>query len=704
MLGAKAARDTSRLAIDAYTAILRERAGMEAPTFRRERPWMNGERAVRFRWSREEPNVAHVLGSNLWHVGMGPGDSDYFPGLRTERVAADPLGDPFLFGFTFFPWTADADVLVQSPLEPGSERHYQFRSGDTLIVTLSDGSAVRAVSVSAIPRYRSVRLVSAILWIEPEAFGLVRVAYRPAKKIDREISWRLRQGGRWSPGLDVEVDGKDAVDSIPVSDSARETPGLFDRLVNGLVNNSIPRFEMDVPTVVVEYGLWEMRHWLPRAGRLTAYMGAGEGITAAGAPPVSIPWTIDWTVEIEDIRERGMPAAESTPATAAETLELWRQDGDSISGDVESDGPGETVTITPADREALATSGFLPPTLWEEDRGFHDDALDEIASALVAIGGGGDGDRAGAANPWTFDPPGKTVRLLRYNPVERVSVGTRLRRDFGWGNAALTTRVGTGGLDLPDIDLTLQRHTPGSRIFVSFYRTLRGGAPGQHRRSLGLYEAGDAADLHWSHGAAVRIMPAAGDRNWLSLRLFAEQDADVGSDTTRNRVGASLGWRPWRGGYDFGSFGGGGRASVRGSAGDNPHVRAVAEAVLVVPLPGRMSLGLQTGIARVWGDPAPHDLWRIGGTGDWLRGHDGAVRSDRVAMGRVDLQRRLRSFRFSVFGDWARASGKDFYTVGAGVVLWNGIMRVDVARGLQWGGVRSLAPALRVHLLDDVFF
>ena len=77
---------------------------------------------------------------------------------------------------------------------------------------------------------------------------------------------------------------------------------------------------------------------------------------------------------------------------------------------------------------------------------------------------------------------------------------------------------------------------------------------------------------------------------------------------------------------------------MRGLAGDSPHVRALVEAALVVPLPGRMSLGMQAGTARIRGDPSPPDLWRIGGTGDWLRGHEEAVRADRISMVRVDLQ------------------------------------------------------------------
>ena len=41
------------------------------------------------------------------------------------------------------------------------------------------------------------------------------------------------------------------------------------------------------------------------------------------------------------------------------------------------------------------------------------------------------------------------------------------------------------------------------------------------------------------------------------------------------------------------------RVGMRGSMSDNPHARALVEGALVVPLPDRMSLGMQAGIAGV---------------------------------------------------------------------------------------------------------
>ncbi len=710
--GLKLARDTARLTIDSYTALIRERMGFEAPALRRNRPWVHGARAIRVRWSREEPDIVHILGARFSQPGLGDGDSEFFDGLRTERFATDPLGDPFMFGFAVFSDDrGEVEAAVHSPLEPDSDRYYQFRSGDTISVQLNDGSTLRAVAVTVIPRYASIRLVSAVMWIDPESFGLARVAYRLAKKIDREFSWHIRRSGRWSPGASMDFGPLDFADNALASGSPATPPTRFDRLVNGVFNNLFPRFEMDISIVVADYGLWEMRHWLPRSVRWKGYVSVAEGVTASGVVPPSVPATIDWTLEIEDIGEHGahgmpspvMQAAPALPATVAEALRLWHRQGDSIRGEPGSADPSEIVTITPADRQALATSDLLPPSFWEEDQGVYAAALDAVASELPATATGKGGDRTDAPSPWIFDPPGKTLRLLRYNPVEHVSVGTRLRRDFGWGRAELTTRVGTARPELPDIDLTLLRDRPSHRVLVSFYRALQIGDPGERETDTpAVYMTGDIADFHWSHGAAIRILPPGGERNWLSLRLFAEQDADILTDTRRNRVGAAAAWRPWWGG--FGSFGGGGRVSVQGAAGDNPHVRALAEGALMIPLPARVSLGMQAGSARVWGDPAPLDLWRIGTSGRWLRGHSSALRASRIQMARVDLQRPVRFFRFSVFGDWASAGGESFYAIGTGLVFMDGVMRVDVARGLQRGRKGRQDAALRMHLTADTFF
>lgn len=736
--GAKAARDTAQLGIDAYTALIRERMGVDAPTLRRDRPWVHGERVARVRWSRIEPDVVHVLGGRFRDPGQGPNDPpSFFAGLRAERFATDPGADPFLFGMAALgASTEQAAAAVRSPLAPDSERHYQFRSGDTLTVEFSGERRVEAVAVTVIPRVRSIRLISAIMWIEPESMAVVRVAYRLAKRVDREISWQVRRGGRWAPGLRVDIwtgeadsavvsDSASAADSSAADPSAADSSAaedpqpasnsLFDRLINGTLNNLVPLMTLDITTVVAEYGFWESRHWLPRYVRWEGYIGADEDPGATNRPAPPVPMTIDWAIEIEEIQERDAEAAPGMPATASAALDLWRQNEDSISGDLAAADPAEIVTILPADRDALVRSELLPPNVWEEDPpGLDPRDIAKIASDLGAIGTGEGGDPNEAANPWTFQPPGRTLRLLRYNPVEGVSAGTRLRRDFDWGRGAVSLRIPTRRIQAPDVQFTLVRNHGNRRVQLSIYRALRGGgiADGGLGQSPGVFiTSGDSTDFYWSRGVSLRLLPGRGERYRMSLRLFAESDADVVRDggagigaAVRNRVGTVVSWRPWWGGLTPRSMGGGGWLGIRAALGDNSHLRAGVTGVLVVPLPSDYSVGLEAGAARVWGDPARKDLWSLGASGIWLRGHKGNLPSDALWRGRIDLQRPVSFLRLSVFGDWVSNGGDDLYAVGVGAVFMDGITRLDVAHGLRLGRDGPPAVALRMHIQGDVFF
>ena len=71
-----------------------------------------------------------------------------------------------------------------------------------------------------------------------------------------------------------------------------------------------------------------------------------------------------------------------------------------VADEAGSGDPAETVTITPADREALTASDLLPPSFWDEDRAVDEATLAGIASQLEAIGTGEGGDADEAASPW----------------------------------------------------------------------------------------------------------------------------------------------------------------------------------------------------------------------------------------------------------------------------------------------------------------
>ena len=704
ILGARAARDTARMAIDSYTALVQERLGVTMSVSRRNHRLANGESVTRIRWSRDEPEIVHVLGSRLQLTGLRLGN-DF--GQVAVRRAADPLQDPFVFGFAVLGADSVA-AAVRTPLDEDSERFYQFRSGDTTVVELPGGRSVRAVRVTAIPRFRSVQLVAAVMWIETETFGLARVAYRLAKRLDSEFGFQFRRSEGSNLGLAVRLDDG----SLAWDSATSRTPGRLGRLLSGAVNNLLPRTEMDVTTVVADYGLWELRYWLPHRFRWAGYLGSVDDVDAGDVPRVVEPVAYEWVFDIEDVRESGAAAAPGTPSTAAEALEQWKEPGDSVQGDLASTNPEQVIAILPTDERGLADSDLLPPPIWDGGIGGLDDrSIEQIGSMLNGIGTGKDG---GAGNPVQcrcfFEPPLWTLRLVRYNAREGLSVGTRMWQDLDWGKAIATARFRTAYRH-PDISVAVQHDHPQRRLRASVYANVRPfhSVRGARRAS------GDSVAIRLTRyntitGVALQLLPGRDKRNWVSLRLFAEQNRTSSVGPAATRTGAVFRLAPWWGGLSARSVGGGGEVAVRGSMGGNPIVKASLTGALTIPLGDGWSTALEAGGGLIWGDPADHDLWFLGGSGDRLRGYSDDVLAGRTfGRARAELQRSLRFFRLSLFGDWASASGSALYSAGVGISLLDGFMRIDVARGLSavdvgGGGSGVERPGWQIHWRADSVF
>jgi len=133
-------------------------------------------------------------------------------------------------------------------------------------------------------------------------------------------------------------------------------------------------------------------------------------------------------------------------------------------------------------------------------------------------------------------------------------------------------------------------------------------------------------------------------------------------------------------------------------------MKAMVEGAIVVPLLRRFSLGAKAGAARVWGGPLPQDLWEIATNGSWVRGHNGAVETGRTWMGRVDLQRSLGILRLSVYADRAWTEDADYCAAGTGLVLMDGLFRVDLARGVDCGREGSSVAVWRLQPRVFAFF
>ena len=682
--GARAARDSALSDIDSYTAMVRERNSIEFSMLVRDRPFLRQESATRVRWSRNQPTVLRVLGSR-----MEIGGQRFKPG-RPEgvaaRFAADPLRDPFsLFVVSGLGAKAEESWFVPSvtPLDEDAERFYQFRSGDTISVDFA-GRSVQAVSVTAHPRAQHLGLVFAVMWIEPETFGVVRTIYRPAKPIDSELS--LRKGSGSLLDIDDVYQAK-ALGDIEAPSPPR--PGLSGRILNYGLNTLMGlRMEVGVPVAVVDYSMWNLRYWLPRRASFAHYATSGDEWGAEASDRVMMQGFHDWDFEMEEISTGAGNPLDPVPATE-ELVRSWREEGDTVVVKDGSEPDSGTVVIMPREWRALAVSDLLPPSIWEErESGLYGGMIDEAGEVLDSIGIAPRTDNLGGpetnqgVSPWHFEPPILSPRLIRYNPIEGLSVGSRLVRDFPWGRGALTVRTGTGRAE-PSIDLATEYGRTGPRVRLSLYHTLRGtgGTATAHRPPRWAHVA-DPSDYYVVRGAAIQLLPARSERSWTSLSVFSETNTTLDGDT-RRRHGVDLYWRPWWGGLTGRRVNGGADVSLRGLVGDFPNVRLSVTGMLVIPLPAALSMAMEAGGARVEGDPAPEEIWRLGSSGDWLRGYPQTVLSGRqVWRSRIELQRKVSLVALSVLHDWARVDERSLQSAGFGVSVFNGFLRLDVARPL----------------------
>lgn len=591
--------------------------------------------------------------------------------------------------------------------------HYRFRSGDTLTLSLPDGSRLQAVQLDVLPREADPHLISGTLWIQPESGALVRAVYQLARPLDmmREREPRPNEVG----------------------------PPPIPPMLRPLI--------MNVSYVSVSYGLWENEAWMPQAMRLEAEIGMGI---------VRVPVSYEMSYRIESV---GLGPGE--PAAAAGAF----VDGSLAGADAASyavvdrtdsrRGPAGTLLV-PTDPADAETSPHLPPPIWEEAPGFHTaGAVESFLSALAALPAA---PPAAVSGRWTLDLPWAREGLLRYNRIEGLSVGTQARLAFAHGLAV----AGTGRVGLADFRprarVEVERATVLRRVSVASYHGLRATdeagdylGPGNSARALFLGR--DHGDYYQATGAEFAWRPPATAPESFHFRLYAERQRIVETEAAFavfkafddswsfrpnpvvdeiEEAGAELRVSPWWGrdpaGAQFGlglyAQGAGWRPSrdhasagiragihaggehLTGDRRDN-YVRASAVARTIVPVFGDAGttwrLGVEAGGGTTWGAAPVQREWPLGGPRT-LRGFvPGIVSGPTFLRGRVELARVGNTLGASLFGDagWAgdRGSfdaGDVLSGVGVGVTVLDGLLRVDLARALN-----GPDPRYRLHVHVD---
>ncbi len=716
--------------IQRYTALIEQRAAAAIRTPLKDRVVYRNETAVRAFWDRDHDPVVQVLGNRSRYPGrdiaMRAGDLDWLDDLPFDRPF-EPGDDRLLFGIGDADeelFRLDTDDLgsdevenafwLAHPLGAKAADFYQFRSGDTLTLSFPDGRTLSTVRLDVLPLEADVHSISGVLWIEPESGALVRAVYRMSRRFD-------------------------AVRDIPELQREQEL-GTF-RYVPGMLKP----WTFELKMIAVDYGLWDFKVWLPRSMRV-------EGEAAAGILKLPVSLDLSYRMESVTTEQDEAVAADGAVAGLKHVHFESRREAMAFIGELLSEGDvayepvdrsefaataRRSLLMAPVDRSVVDGSPHLPPPIWAEATGFPSDAeLEAYARSLAQLPAAPvDGF------PWTADLGWFGGKGLRYNRVEGPAAGGSFSVDLGRRfSADATGLLGLANLR-PDVHVEIERSTVLRRLSLDLFYELRAtDRLANHfglRNSMSAFFLGnDRGDYYRAAGAAFAWRPPALARESFLLRLYAERHASVSTATNFalfkafndgwsfrpnpavdevREAGADLRLAPWWGrdptGAQFGL-----EMELRGAAwraGGEGELRQYADAAVVAraafPLAGReweaWRLGAEVGGGTTWGRAPVQRRFYVGGS-PTLRGHEwGAASGGSFLRGRLEVARTYHVVAGAVFGDvgWAgdrRNFDSDalLYSAGIGVSIMDGLLRLDVARGLN-----GPDPGFRVHLkLDSI--
>ncbi len=669
-----------------YEGLLRERihVGLTAFRFRRERGLFEQERIARIRWSADGGQVIQWLGARRAVPIIGadtrgpPGDevegrvrgaaNEVREALRSD-LPDDLLSGADLPSFTFDPSDdrlAFGEGWALHPLADSALAHYRYASGDTLRVRLPDREVV-LVELRVEPRRADVHLVAGSLWFDAKTGSLVRATYRPARAFDLELD---------------------------AAEDADDVPGILKPVT------------AEISYITVEYSLHEFRYWLPRRFAL-------EGVARLGRV-VSIPVTLSWTVGGYHVNEKPSGVLGGGPLPAGWSRAEVR---------VEEDGkePRYVTVIVPRPDSLLEAPQLSEAFAERTPLAFSDTEIGELKGELEAL----------LPTYQRFRPrvslaPG--VRMMRYNRIEGLSVGVagwlpltpRLRLEA-------SGRLGFGDWE-PDAELALARGGPERGWRVTAYHRLAPMNEQDHPLGFGsslaaLALGDDHGQYYRATGASLQYHRSAGAiRGEVSVFHERQRAVELGTDffvldpvrdavpdpvipATAGDVSGARGSVSFFRGLDPNGLIVTGAVQGEAGAGDFSYRRLSATLGATHPLGSRLSGAIEVSGGTSWGSLPVQRSFFLGGSRS-LRGFSAATfHGASYWRARGEVASGFAGARLSLFSDWGWTGSRADLgfanpagAVGAGVSLLDGLVRLDLARGIRRGS------SWHLHLYLDGLF
>jgi len=664
---ARGRREESYRSLARYRTVVNEDIWAKLRLPGRDRLLFRRQDVARVDWPRGGTARVEVIGAReLEPAETGAGAMHVPHGLRSDAAAHafDPADDRIFLGFS-------DSSFIRHPLAAGAEADYRYRSGGTTVIRLQDGRRVRLRELVVLPRRPSFQLVEGSLWVDSATNALVQALLRPSAPFDIDRS--------------EEVDPGDA----------KVIPGILKPL------------RLEIGYLVVEYSLHEMRWWLPRLLAMDGHFRMG--------PLVNIPFHMertyaDYAVEGDTAAPVASPAAADL-AAAAGAGEANRCDPETEASCICARGTCRLVhVVLPADTVALLEDSVFPAALHAEGS-----ALIDAADWKVLVAGLEALPRtAPVASPprfaWGLQAPG----LVRYNRVEGFSLGARL--DWEAGPVALDAVMRIGHADpVPVAEFGVTREGGRTRLRAAGYRRLAASGPGGDPLGAGnslaaLLFGRDDGDYYRTLGVELTGEPAGTGRAWYEWRVFAERQRNAGVETQfsvrrlldrdhrfrpnpaadpADQAGLALALHAARG-LDPAGFRWNAHLAAEAATGTFDYAKPAATLGITFPLPGPV-VGSIEGAAGTAAGPLPAQArWSLGGPGT-LRGYPGGIlRGESFWRARTELAGERAAARLVLFADagWAGeparfGSGKPLVAAGAGLSIFDGLIRFDVARALR---------------------
>ncbi|HEY5441441.1 MAG TPA: hypothetical protein VIJ90_09195, partial [Gemmatimonadaceae bacterium] len=569
---------------------------------------------------------------------------------------------------------------------------------------LPDGKAIRLRELQVRPRTPKWNLAVGSLWFDLSGGQLVRAAYR----------------------MSVPMDIK-AVAEQDDSTSFKDVPALIKPMLFPMTAS--------VSAIGVEYGLYQGRFWLPRVqvmegGANMSFMrvpfkleqkfqydqvNGGDKL-----PPIvvdsssrprrggSVGVMIGGPSRADSIREASRTARRKAQCDSTGTRSSSR------AGRVNGN-PDPVMTRIPCDSLQLANSPDLPASIFDKgDEVFGGAEMDALVAQALSMG---------AQPDFAPLPPTMELENVRYNRIEGLSVGGRVDQTLGAGYSLHAAgRIGVADRE-PNVELTGSRSDLRRTLSITAYNRLVSAGDWGNPLSLGSSISAflfgrDEGFYYRASGLELGSAPDEPSSGALTWSLFAEQERTARQRTTLSLArlvhgstfepnleavrGAYLGARTrYTGTYGldpqgfrlFSDFRLEGAYADTGAYGraalDITASHGIGDGAAALTVAAGSSVGLLP----------TQRFWYLGGS-QTVRGQRPGIEpgkaGDAFWLARVEAAHGVGVIRPVVFADfgwagdrrnWSRI-GVPMSGVGAGTSIMDGLIRFDVARGInperQW--------------------